>query len=380
MARSISLGNNCLSSISTVAATSLPESASQTAKRAGGWTLGVLSAAYLAVMALVALPAYLDASTAWVDPVSLAWLLAAGLVVPIGLGSLARQVTAHRPSPIASVAAPTPHVGVAQVQPEQASAGDLDTQTGLRTYAGFAEELARQVDLATEGGHPVSLAIVDIDQLAKVNSELGQEAGDRLLSGIGRLIAMRTRADDVAFRIGGDELAILMPHCGAGRAQSVLRRLLLAALEEGEASRDGREWSFSAGVSSFPELSETADTIRRDAEAALKWAKRNGRTDIQLFDALRDLSEEQRREDEVMQNAASSDDDYFTTGEQDAPPIQLRFLSAEPAQAPQEWVDPRLVLIGLANDPDEAQQAAPKSPKARSRKGSNGPKPKSATA
>lgn len=340
--------------------------------------VGVLSGAYLAVMAIVALPAYLDASTAWIDPVSFGWLLAAGSVVPIGLGAVARQVATHRAPQPASVAA-GPQQGVAEALPAQTSALDLDALTGLRTYADFAGELARQVELATEGGHPVSLAVVDIDQLAKLNSELGQDAGDRLLSGIGRLITMRTRADDVAFRIGGDELAILMPHCGAGRAQSVLRRLLLAALEEGEASQDGREWSFSAGVSSFPELSETADTMRRDAEAALKWAKRNGRTDIQLFDAFRDLSEEQRRNDEAVQNAAS-DDEYFTTGEQDAPPIQLRFLSAEPAQAPQEWVDPRLVLIGLAKDPNEEQKAASTSRGAGSRGGSTNRKRESATA
>jgi diguanylate cyclase (GGDEF)-like protein len=309
------------------------------------------AAIYLATMAIVVLPAYLGASTAPFDLVSLGWLLAGGTVVPLGLGVIARRVARHALTAAAAGAEARMSVAAVETPAHREPTPNLDLLTGLRPYAEFTEELDRQVALATEGMYPLSVAILDVDGLAALNRELGQEAGDRLLAGIGRLVATGIRSDDFAFRIGGDEVAIIMCHCAPGRAQSVVRRLLLAALGEGEASPDGREWSFSAGVSSYPELSASAEALRRDAAAAGAWAKGNGRTDVQLFDAFRHVSEDQRRGDEAASDGAVGSHDDFTSGEHDGRPIQLGFLPAERAAAPEEWVDPRLVAIGLAEAP-----------------------------
>lgn len=339
-----------LSSLSSFAPSNVGTPAPQQASRASLAVLVVLAGAFVAFMAGVALPAYIGASQSTADVLSLAWLTLAGIGLPVGMGVAVRHMGARsQPSARAAAAAQAgSSKSVADPTPADAAA-DHDELTGLLRYAQFEDELAKQADLAYETGFPVALAILDVDELRRTNGELGQQAGDRVLATIGRLIRERTRSDDLGFRVGADEFAIIMPRCSAGRAQSVVRRLLLGALDMCDGSRDWYETSFSAGISSYPELTSGSARLRRDAEAALKWAKKHGRTDVQLFDQFRDLSEEERRSDE--QGADLADDDFTSDG-QGATPIQLRFLgTTDESDADPEWVDPRLVTIGLAEPP-----------------------------
>jgi len=73
----------------------------------------------------------------------------------------------------------------------------------------------------------------------------------------------------------------------AEAAHIIVRRLLANALG-GETVRPGMPaFSFSAGISTFPELSTDSGRLRRQADAALYWSKRHGRTDVQVFDPER---------------------------------------------------------------------------------------------
>lgn len=296
-------------------------------------------------MAFLALPAYMGASRSTADLLSLVWLLAAGVGLPIGLAYAVRRVGLRRSqaASVARAAASEAVVAQAAVAPEP------DTLTDIVEEGTFTEELAKQIELAQDGLYAISLAILDIDELARTNGELGQEAGDKVIASITRLIKTQTRSDDLAFRLDGDEFAVIMPRCSAGRAQSVMRRLLLAALEEGDSTRDWYESSFSAGISSFPELSGSPDRMHRDAKAALLWAKMHGRTDVQLFDQFRDLSDDELRNDRAP--AAPLADEDFTSDGQSGTPIQLRFLGTPDEEPDADWVDPRLVTIGLAEPP-----------------------------
>jgi diguanylate cyclase (GGDEF)-like protein len=161
----------------------------------------------------------------------------------------------------------------------------LDPITGLGNHRAFQEELHRQIDDAGRHGHPLALVILDLDGLKTVNDELGHAGGDQLLGSMGRLLGAASRSADRAFRVGGDEFALLLPHADADDAQVVTRRVLASAVS-GE-STFGRPFSFSAGVSAFPRPSGHGRDLLRQADAALYWAKRHGRTDIQIFEPKR---------------------------------------------------------------------------------------------
>jgi len=162
----------------------------------------------------------------------------------------------------------------------------VDPITGLGNHRAFQEELHRQLEDARRHDHPLVLVLVDVDDLKSINDERGHVGGDQLLGTMGRLITSACRATDRGFRIGGDEFAILLPHCDGAAAHAVMRRLLGNALGT-ETARAGEGFSFSAGLSAYPELAADGHRLFRQADAALYWVKRHGRTDVQLFDAER---------------------------------------------------------------------------------------------
>ena len=161
-----------------------------------------------------------------------------------------------------------------------------DPLTGLGNHRAFQEELERRLDEARRYNHPFALVLMDLDSLKLVNDQRGHAAGDALLASMGRIIVHGTRAADRAFRIGGDEFALLMPEVDAPGALVVARRILAAALDA-TGSRGDWPFSFSAGVSAVPEPSGDGRRLYHHADAALYWAKRHGRTDIEVFDPLR---------------------------------------------------------------------------------------------
>jgi diguanylate cyclase (GGDEF)-like protein len=161
----------------------------------------------------------------------------------------------------------------------------LDPITALGNHRAFQEEIHRQIDDAARQGETLALVLLDLDNLKRVNDELGHAGGDQLLASVGRLLVGASRAADRAFRIGGDEFALLLPNADAPGAHAIMHRILASALSA--ETTFGRPFSFSAGVSAYPEPSQDGRLLLRNADAALYWAKRHGRTDIQIFDAER---------------------------------------------------------------------------------------------
>lgn len=170
---------------------------------------------------------------------------------------------------------------------ESALADSLsDPLTGLGNHRAFQEELTRQVEAAQRYGTPVALAILDLDGFKQVNDASGHAFGDRTLAQFGNVVFASIRRVDRPFRVGGDEFAILLPHTGADGARTVVRRLLAAALQP-ERQRDGDDGvaiSFSAGISSLPDLAASRSQLYSQADTALYQAKHGGRTQVLVFD------------------------------------------------------------------------------------------------
>ena len=87
----------------------------------------------------------------------------------------------------------------------------VDALTGLGNHRAFQEELSRQLEQATRHGTTLALLLVDVDDLKKVNDERGHANGDELLAGLGRITTNAIRRGDRAFRVGGDEFAVILP-------------------------------------------------------------------------------------------------------------------------------------------------------------------------
>ncbi len=159
-----------------------------------------------------------------------------------------------------------------------------DVLTGLGNHRAFHEEFDRQLETARRYDTALSLVLIDLDDFKLVNDTAGHAAGDELLAEMGRLVSMTIRTVDRAFRIGGDEFAILMPQTEADGARVLGRRLLAFALENRPGSSMPGSFSFSIGISAYPALAADRRLLYSQADAALYWSKTHGRTMVQIFD------------------------------------------------------------------------------------------------
>ena len=160
----------------------------------------------------------------------------------------------------------------------------VDGLTGLGNHRAFQDELVRQLEGAKRHGTALSLLLVDIDNLKLVNDSQGHAAGDRLLEAFGHLTTTALRRTDRAFRVGGDEFAILMPNADVDTGLAAGRRILATALSGGDSNHPAEPFSLSIGVSAYPAPSTEGHYLYRNADAALYWCKRHGRTAVVAFD------------------------------------------------------------------------------------------------
>ncbi len=175
-----------------------------------------------------------------------------------------------------------------------------DGLTGLGNHRAFQEELDEQILVARTQARPFALLFIDVDDLKKTNDARGHAAGDRLLRATAGIVTANLRRSDRAFRIGGDEFAVLLLDCGAEEGTTTARRMLASALEGGLGASGAERFSVTIGVSAFPDPAVDRQQLVHQADAALYWGKRHGRTDVQRFDPSRHgVAEDSRSLDEL---------------------------------------------------------------------------------
>ena len=152
-----------------------------------------------------------------------------------------------------------------------------DPLTGLGNHRHFHERLEHDLTEAEEKGIPLTVCVLDIDNFKELNDRLGHPKGDRVLA----QVAARLRQDGEAFRIGGDEFALLLPGYdeqeGVAVAEGVLRRVGLL-----EAASD-LTVEVSAGVVTYPQLGLERGEIVEVADKALYLAKQHGKSRVRVY-------------------------------------------------------------------------------------------------
>ncbi len=149
-----------------------------------------------------------------------------------------------------------------------------DPLTGLRNHRAFQEDIGRELQRVARTGIPVALAIVDVDELKAVNDSQGHQAGDERLQALADAIRAAGRAADAAYRVGGDEFAVILPEARAWGALEFVQRLRAA-------TQAGGGFTVTAGISEALALRSKDDLIR-EADLALLGAKRTHQ-DVAIF-------------------------------------------------------------------------------------------------
>jgi diguanylate cyclase (GGDEF)-like protein len=152
-----------------------------------------------------------------------------------------------------------------------------DGLTGLSNRHDAIEKLDAERSRAERHGGEFSVVIADVDDFKTVNDTRGHEAGDRLLSQLGRVFRSTMRREDTCARWGGEEFLFLLPETNVPSAEGLVRKLL-AAVRRLEVPCQGGilKCTLSAGSASFRPGNSVNDLLRR-ADAGLYEAKRLGK-------------------------------------------------------------------------------------------------------
>jgi diguanylate cyclase (GGDEF)-like protein len=153
-----------------------------------------------------------------------------------------------------------------------------DALTGLGNRRRFDEDMAAMCARERRYAQPFSLALLDVDEFKRINDLHGHVAGDSVLRAVGRHITSELREGDMAYRFGGDEIAILLPRQSVAEAARAVERMRASVSDvEGLPTTIGKV-TLSAGVAQS-RGQDAEDCIRR-ADEALLTAKRTGRNRI----------------------------------------------------------------------------------------------------
>ena len=163
-----------------------------------------------------------------------------------------------------------------------------DPLTRLPNRAALFDVCGRELVRAVRYGHPMALAMIDLDGFKLFNDVHGHLAGDLVLRQVGKALLQAHRGMEFLARYGGDEFILLMPEtdaAGAAAAANRIRRLMaqlpLASLSGfSGASVAPPILTISVGVAVFPEDGRTTDELLAQADRRLYEAKRRGRDQV----------------------------------------------------------------------------------------------------
>ena len=154
------------------------------------------------------------------------------------------------------------------------SAAILDGLTGMLNRTALAARTHELEHQSAITGHPVAVVLADVDHFKAVNDGHGHGVGDHVLRDLAYVLRKELRAFDLAYRVGGEEFAIIMPGADEVAAAELAERLRAAVAAE---PISGLPITVSFGVAaSAPGAFDWEDAYSR-ADAALYRAKQEGR-------------------------------------------------------------------------------------------------------
>lgn len=159
-----------------------------------------------------------------------------------------------------------------------------DSLTGLPNRLMFSQLLSRSIQSAQRHKRQLAVFFIDLDRFKIINDTKGHDAGDQLLQEIAQRYKQALRAADIVGRLGGDEFIILIEEVQElSQVEVVARKILVDTVKPIVLQGEECHITASIGISMYPKDGEDEQTLMKNADIAMYFAKEEGKNNFQFY-------------------------------------------------------------------------------------------------
>ena len=218
-----------------------------------------------------------------------------------------------------------------------------DALTRLANRSLFLERVAQYMRSAAAGGHKLVLFLIDLERFKNINDSLGRTAGDALLRQVAEWLTHNVTGANRLARVGADLFAVVLPEVKQeGSVARILDKSMQTFMDHPFRLNDAVfRIACKVGVAIFPDDGADADTLFRNAEAALKKAKASGDRYLFYTQKMTEMVAGKLTLENQLRQAL--DNEEFVLHYQ--PKVNLASGNVVSAEALIRWNDPRTGLV-----------------------------------
>jgi diguanylate cyclase (GGDEF)-like protein len=218
-----------------------------------------------------------------------------------------------------------------------------DTLTQLPKRSILTCQLTEAIIKAEDNSHMLAVMFVDLDRFKFINDTLGHQTGDFLLQEVVRRLKKCIRGEDIIARWGGDEFTLLLPKIERQEVASAIAQRILEALKSPFQIKDRSIYVIAKiGIAIYPEHGRDAETLLKNADAALSQAQKYSSNNYQYYDLALNSQAYELLTLENLLHSALEKDEFFLYYQ---PIVNVTTGKIVKMEALLRWQNPQLGLV-----------------------------------